>query len=70
METVVFVIAFVSLSVTIVMLVLGRNAVRVLGLGIESLLTFAAIVLCMQATAALSVLAIGLAPGRGTVPAR
>jgi O-antigen/teichoic acid export membrane protein len=35
------------------------------GLGIESLLTFAAIVLCLQATAALSVLAIGLrAPAR------
>jgi len=38
------------------------------GLGIESLLTFAAIVLCLQATAALSVLAIGLrapAPAQG-----
>jgi O-antigen/teichoic acid export membrane protein len=37
------------------------------GLGIESLLTFAAIVLCLQATAALSVLAIGL---RARVPAQ
>jgi DNA recombination protein RmuC len=37
METVVFVIAFVSLSVAVVMLVLGRNAVRALELEIESL---------------------------------
>jgi glycosyltransferase involved in cell wall biosynthesis/O-antigen/teichoic acid export membrane protein len=37
------------------------------GLGIESLVTFAAIVLAMQATAALSVLAIGLVP-RAAVP--
>src|SRR5262245_38452666 len=37
METVVFVIAFVSLSVAVAMLVLGRNAVRALELGIESL---------------------------------
>ena len=34
------------------------------GLGIESLVTFAAIVLLIQALAALSVLAIGLAPRR------
>jgi glycosyltransferase involved in cell wall biosynthesis/O-antigen/teichoic acid export membrane protein len=34
------------------------------GLGIESLVTFAGIVLGLQATAALSVLAIGLVPGR------
>lgn len=39
------------------------------GLGIESLVTFAAIVLGLQATAALSVLAIGLLPGRRTVAA-
>src|SRR3954447_16234224 len=40
------------------------------GLGIESLLTFAAIVLGLQATAALSVLAIGLlSPGRRPVTA-
>ena len=37
METVVFVITFVSLSVAVVMLVLGRNAVRALELEIESL---------------------------------
>jgi O-antigen/teichoic acid export membrane protein len=34
------------------------------GLGIDSLVTFAAIVLAIQATAAISVLAIGLAPSR------
>ncbi|RKQ86627.1 glycosyltransferase involved in cell wall biosynthesis [Solirubrobacter pauli] len=39
------------------------------GLGIESLVTFAAIVLGLQAAAALSVLAIGLLPGRRTVAA-
>src|SRR5262245_66393539 len=37
METVVFVIAFVLLSVAVVMLVLGRNAVRALKQEIESL---------------------------------
>ncbi|MDA0182642.1 glycosyltransferase [Solirubrobacter phytolaccae] len=37
------------------------------GLGIESLVTFAAIVLGLQAAAALSVLAIGLLPGRRRV---
>ena len=37
METVVFVITFVSLSVAVAMLVLGRNAVRALELEIESL---------------------------------
>jgi len=39
------------------------------GLGIESLVTFAAIVLGLQAAAALSVLAIGLLPGRRAVAA-
>jgi hypothetical protein len=37
------------------------------GLGIDSLVTFAAIVLGLQATAALSVLAIGLVPQRRAV---
>ena len=39
-------------------------------IGTRSLLSFAAIVLALQAAAALSVLAIGLAPGRRPVAAR
>ncbi len=65
------------------MLALGRVAflpalgvvaiaeIALLGMiGTKSLLTFAAIVLALQAAAALSVLAIGLMPGRRAAPAR
>jgi hypothetical protein len=65
------------------MLALGRVAflpalgvvaiaeIALLGMiGTKSLLTFAAIVLALQAAAALSVLAIGLAPGRRAAAAR